>query len=249
MARCAATAAAALTLGGREADAFRTLRANLRYYDIDRDIRSLLVTSSAPGDGKSTVARYLAATPRRPRASASVLVEADLRRPSAARALPGRARARAVGRADRAGAAGGDDPALPVALAGAPAGRTLDVIAAGAPPPNPTDLLESERMSAVLGELHARYDLVVVDSSPVTIVPDSLALLRQVTGVLVVVREAKTTIAGTRRLRTAADNLGDRPARPRHERHDAGRGRRLYGYYAYAPPPDLREPVGSGSAR
>ena len=71
----------ALHLVGQEAEAFRTLRANLRYYDIDRDVRSLLVTSSAPGDGKSTVARCLAATA----AAAGVrviLVEADLRRPT-----------------------------------------------------------------------------------------------------------------------------------------------------------------------
>ena len=76
-----------LTLGGVEADAFRSLRTNLRYFAIDDDVKSMLVTSSAPGDGKSTVARYLAAT-----AAASnvrvVLLEADLRRPTLATALP-----------------------------------------------------------------------------------------------------------------------------------------------------------------
>ena len=76
-----------LTLAGAEADAFRALRTNLRYFAIDDDVKSMLVTSSAPGDGKSTIARYLAAT-----AAASndrvVLLEADLRRPTLHSALP-----------------------------------------------------------------------------------------------------------------------------------------------------------------
>jgi capsular exopolysaccharide synthesis family protein len=197
----------ALELAGPEAEAFRTLRANLRYYDIDRDIRSLLITSSAPRDGKSTVARYLAAT-----AAAAgvrvVLVEADLRRPT----LTGRHPAlHAIGLSELL-----SDQAtletviqqLPVSLGGRPTGALLDVIAAGSPPPNPTDLLESDRMRLMLGELDGRYDLVVVDSSPITVVPDSIPVLRHVSGVLIVMRESQSTAVGARELRDQLALLG-----------------------------------------
>lgn len=225
----------ALHLDGEEAEAFRALRANLRYYDIDRDIRSLLVTSSAPGDGKSTVARYLAATA----AAAGVrtiLVEADLRRPTLGALFP---KLRPAGLSDvlsdQASLATAISQ-LPVSMAGAKSGRTLDVIVAGTPPPNPTDLLESGRMRAVLADLEQRYELVVVDSSPVTVVPDSIPVLRQVSGVLVVTRECKSTSVDVRRLRGQLEHLGVTPlglvmngTAPIVK--DAYRG-----YYAYEPP-------------
>jgi Mrp family chromosome partitioning ATPase len=91
-------------------------------------------------------------------------------------------------------------------------------------------------MSTVLAELHERYDLVVLDSSPVTIVPDSIAVLAQVSGVLVVLRESKSTSVGARRLRDQLAHLGITPlglvmngtARVGDAAH--------YGYYAYTPP-------------
>jgi succinoglycan biosynthesis transport protein ExoP len=224
----------ALHLDGHEAEAFRALRANLRYYDIDRDIRSLLVTSSAPGDGKSTVARYLAATAAAAGVRA-VLVEADLRRPTLSALFPV---LRETGLSDvltdQAPLAAAIQQ-LAVSLAGAPTGKALDVINAGTPPPNPTDLLESDRMRAVLAELQARYELVVVDSSPVTIVPDSIPILNLVSGVLVVMRESKSTTAGAKRLRDQLEHLGVVPlglvmngAAPVDDRSH-------YDYYAYAP--------------
>ena len=226
----------ALHLDGEEAEAFRALRANLRYYDIDCDIRSLLVTSSAPGDGKSTVARYLAAT-----AAAAgvhtVLVEADLRRPTLNALFP---RLRGTGLSDvlsdQAPLAAAIGP-QPVSMAGATTGRTLDVIVAGAAPPNPTDLLESARMRTVLGDLEQRYDLVVVDSSPVTVVPDSIPLLGRVSGVLVVMREAKSTSVGARRLRDQLDHLGIAPLGIVMNGTPPVAQNSYRGYYAYAPAP------------
>jgi len=226
----------ALHLAGQEAEAFRTLRANLRYYDIDHDVRSLLITSSAPGDGKSTVARYLAAT-----AAAAgvrvVLVEADLRRPTLGGLYP-RLRVRGLSDVltDQASLAASIQQ-LPVSIAGAPTGRSLDVIVAGSPPPNPTDLLESDRMRAVLTELGERYDLVIVDSSPVTIVPDSIPLLRQVGGVLAVMRQSKSTSAGARRLRDQLAHLGISPLGVVMNGTAPLKGKDTYDYYSYAPAP------------
>jgi len=223
----------ALHLEGMEAEAFRTLRANLRYYDVDRDLRSLLITSAAPGDGKSTVARYLAATAAAAGVRA-VLVEADLRRPTLRELyplLPSEGLAEIL--TDQVPLTETIQQ-IPVSIAGAPTGRALDVIGAGMAPPNPTDLLESVSMRTILAELQVRYDFVVVDSSPVTIVPDSIPILNQVSGVLVVMRESKTTKVDARRLRDQLAHLGVAPlglvmngSEPVERGYD--------GYYSYAP--------------
>ncbi len=233
-------------LGGREAEAFRTLRANLRYYDIDRDIRSLLVTSSAPGDGKSTVARYLAATAAAANVNV-VLVEADLRRPTLNGIYPVlRARGLSEVLTDQAELTQAIQR-MPVSIAGAPTGKTLDVLGAGSPPPNPTDLLESDRMRAVLDELHARYDLVIVDSSPITIVPDSIPVLSQVSGVLLVMRESKSTSVGARRIRDQLAHLGITPLGIVMNGTPAEEDKAAYGYYAYEP--EVTNGSNNGAAR
>jgi capsular exopolysaccharide synthesis family protein len=236
----------ALHLAGQEAEAFRTLRANLRYYDIDSDIRSLLITSSAPGDGKSTVARCLAATAAAAGVRA-VLVEADLRRPTLNGLYPVlRDLGLSEALTDQAPLAATIQQ-LPVSIAGAPTGRSLDVITAGTPPPNPTDLLESARMRAVLDELHARYELVIVDSSPITVVPDSIPVLRQVSGVLVVMREAKSTNVGARKLRDQLAHLGVLPLGLVMNGTAPVEDKAAYGYYAYAPAPGPATPPASSN--
>jgi len=224
-----------LHLTGPEAEAFRSLRTNLRYYDIDRDIRSVLVTSSAPGDGKSTVARYLAAT-----AAAAgvrvVLLEADLRRPTLNGLYPSLRRTGLSDVLTDQASLTAAITALPVVVAGAPTGMTLDVVTAGSLPPNPADLLESDRMRAVLEELHALYELVVVDSSPVTVVADSIPILGHVSGVLVVMREAKSTSAGARKLRDQLAHLGISPLGIVMNGTEPVALRDHYGYLGYAGP-------------
>lgn len=200
-----------LALIGRERDAFRGLHTNLRYFDIDQDIRSLLITSSAPGDGKSTIVRYLAATAAASDVSV-VLVEADLRRPTLVRIYEGlKDRGLTDVLADQVPV---EDVVqqLPISIGGLPdPGRTLDVITSGSVPPNPTDLLESSRMRDVLSELEESYDLVIVDCSPLTVVPDAIPIVNLVSGVIVVVREGKTTTAKTRQLRSLLDNMSITP--------------------------------------
>jgi receptor protein-tyrosine kinase len=124
---------------------------------------------------------------------------------------------------------------LPVSIHGVTADNSLHLITAGALPPNPTDLLESERMRAVISELERRYQLVVIDSSPVTVVPDSIPILRQVSGVLVVMRESKTTAEGARRLRDQLAHLGVAPLGLVLNRTPPMNLPAYYGYYTYAP--------------
>jgi polysaccharide biosynthesis transport protein len=170
-------AGAALTPTGAEGEAFRMLRASLHYFNVDRTVTSILVTSAAAQDGKTTVAWNLALAEAR--AGTRILyIEADLRRPSLAAAL-----------------GIGDEDGLSLVLAGVsqPTGalRTIqgvDVISAGPLPPNPAELIESKRMSELLQWAEAEYDRVIVDTPPSAVVADAVPLFKQIGGIAVVVR-------------------------------------------------------------
>lgn len=168
----------------QETEAFRTLRANLRFFDVGGSLRSVLVASSLPGDGKSTVASWLAMT-MAAMGDDVVLVESDLHK-------------------------GGSRSGLSTVLAGEKLDlaltevvlpfserdggtRRLTVLPSGPAPPNPSELLESDRMTSLLEELEATFDLVVIDSPALSAVSDALSLVPQVSGVLVVSGLGNTT--------------------------------------------------------
>ncbi|MFT3865058.1 MAG: polysaccharide biosynthesis tyrosine autokinase [Solirubrobacterales bacterium] len=172
-----------------EGEAFRTLHASLRYFNVDKDIRTVLITSFGAEMGKSTVSWNLAMAAAG--GSKAVVLETDLRKPGmvAQHSLrPGPGLSEVLTRqADL------DEVIRSKAVPGTSNGsgapeRALSVIPAGATPPNPADLLESKMMSDVLDQLVNSYDLVVIDTSPVGIVADAFPLLKQVDGVVVVAR-------------------------------------------------------------
>jgi succinoglycan biosynthesis transport protein ExoP len=189
-----------------EAEPMRMLRANLRYFNVDREVRSVLVTSAAPGEGKSTVAKHLAS------AAAStgervLLLEADLRRPTLktrmqltgdfglSQVLAGACSLRSAIEQVEVAGSGGER-------------RHLSVLASGPIPPNPTDLIESDRMRQVLKAVSEKYDLVVIDTPPTSVVSDAIPLVKNVDGVLVVSRLGKTTRDASVHLRDQLNNLG-----------------------------------------
>jgi polysaccharide biosynthesis transport protein len=159
-----------------------------RIFNVDRDLRTLVIASAAPGDGKTTIARRPAEAAARS-GSRVLLLEADLRDPTLARQLDihsGPCLADVL-----IGAVPMEEATQPVDVE-APSGRgtgrrTLDVPAAGAVlPPNPAELLESDAMDAVLERARSAYDLVVADTPPLTAVSDAFPLLRKVDGVVIV---------------------------------------------------------------
>jgi succinoglycan biosynthesis transport protein ExoP len=172
-----------------EAEAFQLIRAHLRYFNVDRELHTLLVASPAPGDGKTTIALHLAAAAARV-GSTVLLIEADLRDPTVAEQLdllPG------PGVSDvLIGSVSLWKATQPIDLdqsSDVGQGPTLDVLVAGAPlPPNPAELIESDAMAAVLERAGSTYDLVVIDTPPLTAVSDAFPLLRRVDGVVIVGR-------------------------------------------------------------
>ena len=179
-----------VALPSAEAEAFSLIRAHLRFFNVDRELCTVLVASPAPGDGKTTIALHLAEAAARS-GSRVLLLELDLRQPSLAEQLgiqPG------PGLADvLIGAASMVETIQSVDLR-APsgegvAGHALDVLAVGAVLPlNPGELIESRAMDAVLEQAKSSYDLVVIDTPPLTAVSDAFPLLTKVDGVVIVGR-------------------------------------------------------------
>jgi capsular exopolysaccharide synthesis family protein len=172
-----------------EAEAFNLVRAHLRFFNVDHDVRTLIVASPAPGDGKTTVARHLAEAAAR-LGSRVLLLEVDLRHPTLAQQLdiqsgPGLAEV-------LIGTVTIEQAIQSVDVQQVPHGKgakvwTLDVLTAGGVlPPNPGELLESDAMSDLLEQVKSAYDLVVIDTPPLTAVSDAFPLLTKVDGVIIV---------------------------------------------------------------
>jgi capsular exopolysaccharide synthesis family protein len=193
-----------------EAEDFRILRTNLRYFNVDRELRSVLLASAEPGDGKTTVAQGLAA------AMAEVgedvlLLEADLRKESEFRGPNGLA---VVGLSNVLSGTPVDSALLRVQLA-EPASevpRPLTVLPSGPVPPNPSELLESERMRLLMEDLQDRFSVVVIDSPALGVVSDALALAPYVSEILVIGGVRRTTYEGARNFIKQLSLLRRKPA-------------------------------------
>jgi succinoglycan biosynthesis transport protein ExoP len=182
---------ASLDIRTPEGEAFRMLRANLRYFNVDEGSHTILFVSPEEGDGKSTVARGLAMT-MAGMGDSVVLVEADLRKggafklpdgspvPGLSNVLTGTPIERTLLRIEADGDTGKD-------------GRALAVLSSGQAPPNPGELLESKRMDEVLAKLHEEFDYVIIDSPALGAVSDALTLVGRANEVVVVGGLGKTT--------------------------------------------------------
>lgn len=166
------------------AEAYRTLRTNLLFMGTDRPMHTLLVTSAAPSEGKSTVsintAISIAASGKK-----VLLVEADMRRPRFAKSFSLESH-RGLSTWLVAGGAG-------EAHIQTSSVEGVDVLVCGPLPPNPAELLHSKRFDAILGEMKESYDTVIFDSPPVLPVSDALSLANRLDGCIVVVRAGRTT--------------------------------------------------------
>jgi capsular exopolysaccharide synthesis family protein len=166
------------------AEAFRVLRTNMQYVEVDHDQKVFVVTSALPAEGKSTTALNLAVTMAMAKHRV-VLIEADLRRPQIASRL---------GLDDSVGTTSVLIGRVQLADALQEyEGIGLQVLASGPLPPNPSELLQSVAMEKLLQDLRDQFDVVIIDAPPLLPVTDAALLSAQADGALVVVRHSKTT--------------------------------------------------------
>jgi polysaccharide biosynthesis transport protein len=166
------------------AEAFRQLRTNIRFLSVDDRLRSLVVTSPSPDEGKTTVAANLAIALAQS-GEQVILVDADLRRPRVAEVLGIKSSAGLTN--VLLGLAHVDS-----ALAPWQEGLPLRVLTSGEIPPNPSEILGSHRMESLLQELLQRANIVIFDSPSLLPVTDAAILSNITDGALLVVRSGKT---------------------------------------------------------
>ncbi|HUE75258.1 MAG TPA: CpsD/CapB family tyrosine-protein kinase [Chloroflexota bacterium] len=179
-------------------EAYRTLRTNIQFSSLDRPVRTLLVTSTSAAEGKSTTIANLAVT----FASAGnqvVLVDSDLRRPSLD-GLFGLNNAKGLTSIML------DDSDPTLVLQPTQVDR-LRVLTSGPLPPNPSELLGSQRLDRILKTLSESVDLVLLDCPPIIAVTDAAVLARKVDAVLLVVNAGKTRREHAARARQLLDKV------------------------------------------
>ena len=164
-------------------EGIRTIRSDVQLSTLDSPQKTILVTSTIPGEGKTTVACNLAFAFAQ--VKKTLLIEADMRRPKVARAL--QLEARHPGLSEFvSGDFGIEQCVHPVGSSG------LFVLQSGKVPLNPLEMLSSHRFADAMESLKAMFDVIVIDSPPVELVSDSMVLSRFATGVLFVVKADHT---------------------------------------------------------
>jgi capsular exopolysaccharide synthesis family protein len=183
---------------GSFAESVRTIRTSVVLSGLDDPYKILVVTSSIPGEGKTTASANLAAAFGQ--TGKTLLIDADMRRPALAKNLGIQL----------------SSPGLSNLVAGTAESREcihrieslgIDVIPAGMETPNPLELLSSTRFAAVLAALEKNYDRIIIDSAPCEVVSDALVLSTFANAVIYVVRADSTNTrvlnSGLARLREA----------------------------------------------
>lgn len=183
---------------GMIAEQFKTIRTNIQFSSVDKQLQSILFTSSEPSEGKSTISNNMAVT-WTDQGTKVVLVDADLRRPAVHRSfdvsnrmgltnyLSGNADLSAVVRETMV--------------------KDLSVITSGPVPPNPAELLGSKRIENLLSELTAEFDLVIVDAPPVNTVTDAQLLASRIDGTVLVVPQGIADKNGVRRAKQLLETV------------------------------------------
>ena len=164
---------------------YRTIRTNIQFAAVDGDLSSVLVTSSGPGEGKSTTAANLAIVfadlDKR-----VLLIDADMRKPTVATTFS------ISSRLGLSNVLSNRDLPLAdaISITNIP---NVAIMPSGPKPPNPSEMLSSKRMDEVLEELKASFDLIIFDMPPVGTVTDAQIIASKVDGTLLVIREGNAS--------------------------------------------------------
>lgn len=201
--RSAKLSPALITVGDPKApasEAYRSLRTNLAYAGIDSRIRSVTVTSPGSTEGKSTTCANLAIVLAQA-GKRVLLLDADLRKPKIHKLF---SLQNAVGMTDILV----KDVPFEEVLMTLPKLPNLQVIPSGFIPPNPVEILESQKMAQMLEELQERYDMVIIDTPPVGQLTDAAVVGKRTDGVILVLASGETNIEMAKHARTNLDYAG-----------------------------------------
>lgn len=178
-------------------ESYRTLRTNVQFLGLERNVRVLQITSAVAGEGKTTTATNLAVVLAQTGANV-VLVDADLRKP----------RIHRVFAIDGSHGLTNNLVGEALEMTVQTVGDQLSVVVSGPVPPNPSEMLSGRRMETFIDELRRRFDYVVVDSAPTLAVSDAVALSRHVDGVLLVAQAGRVSLPQIRKSLATLEQVG-----------------------------------------
>ncbi|MGG7178122.1 CpsD/CapB family tyrosine-protein kinase [Clostridium paraputrificum] len=180
------------------AEAYRTLRTNIQYSSFDKEIRTIVITSSEPGEGKSTTAGNVALSFAQA-AKRTIMIDCDLRKPSLHRKFK---ISNMIGLSDiLIGKEKLEDVVHEY-------NEYLDILPSGKLPPNPSEMLGSKTMGRLIEALKDRYDIIILDTAPLQAVTDAQILSTKADGTILVVRAEKTKKESVLQAKGLLDKVG-----------------------------------------
>lgn len=180
-------------------EAFRTLRTNIQFSNIDKDVKVIMVTSSTPGEGKSTVISNLgntmAGTDKK-----VLIIDCDLRKPVLHKRFK-------LSNMEGLTNVLMGDKVLSEVIQECEEAENLNILTSGPIPPNPAELLGSKKMKEFIKMAKEKFDIVIIDTPPVGLVTDAAVLSTRVDGVLLVTAAEQTDIEVIRRGKGALERV------------------------------------------
>lgn len=180
------------------AEAYRTLRTNIQYSSFDEEVRVIVVTSSDPGEGKSTISGNIAMTFEQD-SKRTLIIDCDLRKPSLHKKF------KISNSAGLSEILIGKEKIDSVVYK---FNDYLHVITSGKLPPNPSEMLGSKTMERLLNELKERYDVIILDTAPLQVVTDAQILSRRADGVILVVKANTTNREDVLQAKNSVEKVG-----------------------------------------
>src|SRR6266851_2207999 len=216
-----------LTLGGDApvVEAYKALRTNLLFSSVDKEVKTIVITSAGPNEGKSRTAANLSIVLAQA-GHPTLLVDADFRRPS---------QHRIFGRVRNVGLSNLIVQDMPEAALFVPDEQVKDlvILASGPTPPNPSELLGSAQMNGLLARFRKHFDYVVIDTPPVNAVTDATVLAANTDAAILVVDTNKATYTAVQHAKQALDRVGGKVLGSVMNKMKAAGGNYYYDAYAY----------------
>jgi capsular exopolysaccharide synthesis family protein len=233
-----------VTLGGDSpiVEAYKALRTNLLFSSVDKEIKTIVITSAVASEGKSRTAANLAIVLAQA-GHRTLLVDADFRRPS---------QHRIFGRVRNVGLSNLFVQDMPDASLYVLDDQVKDlvVLASGPTPPNPSELLGSAQMKALLARFRQGFDYVVMDTPPVNAVTDASVLAASSDAAILVVETNKATYTGVLHAKQALERVGARVLGSVMNKMRPVGGSYYYEQYAYGySAPNGKVPAAAGKSK
>jgi polysaccharide biosynthesis transport protein len=206
-------------------EAYKALRTNLLFSSVDREVKTIVITSAVPNEGKSRTAANLAIVLAQAGHS-TLLLDADFRRPSQHRIF---GRVRNIGLSNLIVQ---DTPESAVFVADEQV-KNLVVMASGPTPPNPSELLGSAQMNALFARFRKGFDYVVIDTPPVNAVTDASVLAANADAAILVVDTNKATYPAVQHAKQALERVGAKVLGTVMNKMKASGGTYYYSNYGY----------------